>query len=81
MTRVKPLQIVESEKTPQAVAKKLATRVLAPKRARVDVRAEVKRELAVLGSPTASKKLHSAFAATPDELAAAANAAKARRGR
>lgn len=45
------------------------------------VRAAVKRRLEVLASPDAARKLRAAFNATSKELAAAANAAEARRKR
>ena len=46
----------------------------------VALRAEFDRELAVLGQPNAGAKLRKAFAATPGEIAKAANGASRRKG-
>lgn len=53
--------------------------VASPAKGKDAVRTAVERQLDVLCSPDAVKKLRTAFNATPSELAAAANAAEASR--
>lgn len=61
---------------------KPSTKTMTTATAPVDrVREDVKRRLAVLTTADAPTKLRAAFNATPKELAAAANAAEARRKR